>query len=117
VSLSGLRRPSRGSRRPQLRSVHPRSRQAILQFSAAKSFPRPQGSDTIPKACGPAVQFNPLPPVGPFGTSKIHATRNPPGKGLFVREPVHFVGPRFVAGVLMIVLAMLWQWWTYRNPH
>jgi len=29
-------------------------------------FPSPQGSDTIPIACRPAVQFNPFYPAGPL---------------------------------------------------
>ena len=52
--------------RPRSPSVHPRSLLLSLRLTAASPFPRPPGSDTIPIASRPAVQFNPFYPAGQF---------------------------------------------------
>ncbi len=80
-------RPAGGWPRPHLRSVHPRSWHASSRLAAAKSFPRPLGSDTIPIARRPAVQFNPFYPAGPVPRSRGSTARGPPDKSLFVRRP------------------------------
>jgi len=44
----------------------------------ARSFPPPPGSDTMPGACRPAVQFNPLYPAGHLLPSRTCAAQGPP---------------------------------------
>ncbi len=74
----------------------PWSPRLSLQVVVAKPFPRPEGSDTIPIACRPAVQFNPFYPAGPLPRSRGCTTRGPPDKSLFVgqsiRSSVYFLG-------------------------
>jgi hypothetical protein len=53
-------------------------------FVVTWPFPRPQGSDTIPISCRPAVQFTPFYPAGPFPGSQPCSVTGPPDKSLFV---------------------------------
>ena len=62
---SGLRRPAGGPDCLPRPSVLARFPLGSLEFTATRPFPPPPGSDTIPIACRPAVQFNPFYPAGP----------------------------------------------------
>ncbi|MFI5339784.1 MAG: 4-oxalocrotonate tautomerase family protein [Candidatus Methylomirabilales bacterium] len=64
--------------------VRSRHRPRVL---GQKPFARPRGSDTIPIACRPAVQFNRFYPAGPLVPSRGCTPRGPPDKSLFVRTP------------------------------
>ena len=85
VPLRLHRRPAR-LRCPLWPPVHPRSPPPSLQFVLIRPFPPPQGSDTIPIAHRPAVQFNAFYPAGPSVRLLGCAPRGPPDKSLFVRR-------------------------------
>jgi hypothetical protein len=59
-----------------------------LKTAVTRPFPPPQGSDTIPIACRPAVQFAPFCPAGASPRSGARSTWGPPDKGLFVRVTI-----------------------------
>jgi len=75
------------------RPVHPRSPRVSLSFVPTRPFPRPQGSDTIPIAGRPTVQFNPFYPAGPLVRSRLCPARGPPDKSLFVGPSSHHDTP------------------------
>ncbi len=84
MSPAGLSRPSGGSDQSPGPRVSPWVGAASPWPALTNPFPRPPGSDTIPIACRPAVQFNLFYPAGPFPGSRACSARGPPDKSLFV---------------------------------
>jgi hypothetical protein len=79
---AALRRPSG----PPPTSPSPRSPPGFLALVPAKPFPPPQGSDTIPIVCSPAVQFNPFHPASLNRLSLASPAQGPPDNSLFFRR-------------------------------
>ena len=71
---------------PRPSPAAPPSPRFRLGTAAESPFPQGLHRDTIPIAVGPAVQFNPFYPAGPFPAPDAGSVRGPPDKSLFVRQ-------------------------------
>ena len=79
-------RPSGGSCRSHRPRLHPWVGDTPPCPGVTNPFPRPPGSDTIPIARRPAVQFKQFYPAGPRPGLQACSARGPPDKSLFGGE-------------------------------